>query len=274
MRILFVEDSTEEVQSCIIATDRYRHERQRDVTVVVSSDFEDARGKLDNSIDGAIIDIRLGRDRYRGNEFIEVIEKEMYRIPVAVLTATPTSVDRRLTYIGVFKKGEAKATYESLFDRFWSIHGTGLTRIMGGRGKIESSLVSVFRKNIVPQIRKWEEYGKIDSARTEKALLRHTLNHLIQLLDEEDDLDHCFPEEFYLFPPSNQDIRTGSILKEGSSGNHYVVMTPDCDLVVRGEDGRNTDMILVAAVLPGDTRFSWAGRQERGGLEYKTYKKA
>ena len=126
---------------------------------------------------------------------------------------------------------------------------------MGGRGIIEQTLSQVFLENLLPQIDKWIHYGEDDSSRTEKALLRHTLNHLLQLLD--DDADSCFPEEVYLHPPLNDDIRTGSLVKEKESGKWFAVMSPACDLVVREDGSRNTDRILIVEVDLGTTLFPW-----------------
>ena len=131
----------------------------------------------------------------------------------------------------------------------------GCTRIMGGRGIIEQTLSQVFLKNLIPQIDKWIDYGEDDSSRTEKALFRHTLNHLLQLLD--DDADSCFPEEVYLHPPINDDIRTGSLVKEKESGKWFAVMSPACDLVLREDGNRNTDRILIVEVDLGTTLFPW-----------------
>lgn len=142
--------------------------------------------------------------------------------------------------IDVFTKGET-GHYE-LLDRFWEIYNTGLTRIMGGRGLIEQRLSKVFLENLQPQIKTWVSYGEENSERTHNALLRYTLNHLLQLLEEDE--EHCFPEEFYLYPSVLDRITTGSIVK--TDDQWFVVLSPACDLVPRGENGvLNTDRLLL-----------------------------
>ena len=149
-------------------------------------------------------------------EVIQRIKERQYRFPVAILTGTPASADPEFLYIGVFKKGDPGAGYDDLLDRFWRIYDTGLTGILGGRGIIESRLSEVFWRNILPQIEKWEAYGQADSTRTENASACAThMNHLIQLIDE--DIERYFPEEFYLFPPPSENLRTGSILNDKES---------------------------------------------------------
>lgn len=255
IKLLIVEDDPQDIDTCRNTVERYRDEKQREVELVECKDVDEAFEKLDNTFDGAIIDLKLGDEGDEGNEVVQRIKERQYRFPVAILTGTPGSADPEFSYIGVFKKGDLGAGYDDLLDRFWRIHDTGLTRILGGRGIIESRLGEVFWTNILPQIEKWEVYGQADSTRTENALLRHTLNHLIQLIDEDAEL--YFPEEFYLCPPPSEKIRAGSILKEKSSEKWFVVMSPDCDLVVRANRKRNTDTVLVVEVIPANTVLDW-----------------
>ena len=254
-RLLIVEDDPQDLSICRNTIERYQHERNRQVELVECPTLEEAFQTLDGSYDGVIIDLKLGNDQNAGNAVIRRIEEQHFRIPVAVLTGTPDAVGSDLTHIGVFKKGESDARYDRILDRFWKIYDTGLTRILGGRGLIENKLGQVFRQNLLPQIGQWEKYGEVDPTRTENALLRHILNHLIQLIDEEVELS--FPEEFYLYPPVTDEISTGSIVQESETGKRFVVMSPDCDLVVRSGGGRNTDRILVVKVVPPIRLFCW-----------------
>ena len=105
---------------------------------------------------------------------------------------------------------------------------------------------TVFLKNLLPYRDKWVAYGKIDSSRTEKALLRHALSHLLQLLD--DDADRCFPEEVYLTPPLTEKKRTGSVVKELSGEHWFVILNPACDLVIRKNGNCKTDRILLVEI--------------------------
>ena len=259
IKLLVVEDDPQDIGTCQRTAERYRREKQRQVTIVESKNLDESLENVDDTFDGAIIDLRLGDDDEEGNRVIRRIREGQYRFPIAILTGTPSAADRDFSFIGVFKKGEFGAGYEDLFDRFARIQETGLTRILGGRGIVEERLTDVFWKNILPQIDKWETYGEADSARTESALLRHTLNHLIQLIDQ--DIEEYFPEEFYLHPPPNTDVRTGSILNAKGVHKQFTVMSPDCDLVVRSDGVRNTDRLLLVEVVPPDGIFDWFGRQ-------------
>ena len=258
LRLLVVEDELHEVKSCKDSAKTYAKQKGQDIDLVVCETIDKAIKKLDNYYDGAIIDLKLTGQGYEGNQVIDKIVESLFRIPVVILTGTPGKQNEDSTYFEVFKKGEI--TYHELFDRFTDIRNTGITNIMGGKGLIEARLSEVFRKNLLPQIRTWESYGKQDSKRTEKALVRYTLNHLLQLLEEDE--EHCFPEEVYLFPPFSEDPTTGSIVKEKLKDKWFVVMNPACDLVVRKNVGRNTERILVVEVDPGTELFSWFECQE------------
>ena len=102
---------------------------------------------------------------------------------------------------------------------------------------------SVFWKNVLPQLEDWKSYVSSEKD-NEKALLRFTISHLLEFLDE--DLETYFPEEMYISPPISTNIKTGSIVRNASK-NYYVVLSPACDLAVH--DGNiKTDRILVCFI--------------------------
>ena len=154
------------------------------------------------------------------------------------------NLNEKIMLIDVFTKGVTG--YDEILDKFWEIYNTGLTHIMGGRGRIEQYLNEVFLKNLLPQIKTWISYGEIDSERTEKALLRYALNHLFQLLEEDE--KHYFPEEVYLHPPMSEKITTGSIVKEETGNQPFVILSPACDLVIRKNGEFKTDRILLVEI--------------------------
>lgn len=247
MKILLVEDNEQDRKNCKDAINDFNQENQdKKVELEVAVSLSEVKEKLDNSFDGAIIDLKLADQGNEGNIVTKQIEEFYFRIPVLILTGTPDAVDRNTIIIDVLKKGEPGTGYEDILNCFWKIYDTGLTRIMGGRGLIEKTLENVFKNNLLPQKDKWVTYGEIDSARTERALLRHTLSHLLQLLD--DDADRCFPEEVYLKPPLTEKKRTGSVVKELSGEHWFVILNPACDLVIRKNGNCKTDRILLVEI--------------------------
>ena len=112
--------------------------------------------ELDSSIDGAIVDLKLGNQGGAGNQFIKEIERSFFRIPIFIFTANPRHIDDSLEGVEIHIKGDIG--YYELLDRFWNIYETGLTHIMGSRGKWKKLLSDVFKRNIFPQIDKWIEH--------------------------------------------------------------------------------------------------------------------
>ena len=247
LRLLIVEDNQRDLRSFRNSVNKYIHEKKLRIESVECQNLDEALKMLDNSFDGAIIDLKLANQGDEGNQVIKKIIESFYRIPVAIFTGNRGSLDENLNekimLIGVFTKGAIG--YNEILDKFLDIYNTGLTRIMGGRGLIEQTLSEVSLTNLFPQIETWISYGAEDLERTQKALLRYTLNHLLQLLEEEE--QPCFSEEVYLYPPISGKITTGSIVT--ADDQWFVVLSPACDLVPRGENGvLNTDYILLVEI--------------------------
>jgi hypothetical protein len=243
-RLLIADDDEQELNVCRESVTRYQDEKHRDIALVQCKTVDEALQKLDNSFDGAIIDLKFADQGNEGNQIIRRIVESQFRIPVAILTGTPGTADSGFSYIGVFKKGETG--YNDILDVFFGIYDTGLTRIMGGRGIIEENLNKVFLHNLLPQSDTWVTYGKNSPSKTEKALLRFILNHLTQLLDDDEDL--CFPEEAYIYPPLHDGLKTGCIVKQKGTQGLCVVLNPACDLIIRGSGQFNTDRILFVGI--------------------------
>ena len=243
MKILLVEDEKDQQDIFEHSIEVFNDKNALNVECEIVADVQHALDKIDGSFDGAIIDLRLGDNDEGGNEIVQQLGGSFIRIPIIFVTAFPDLVNEHPSVIKT--RSRADATYESDLLLFWDIYNTGLSRIMGGRGLIEQQLSEVFLKNLLPQISTWMTYGVENSERTEKALLRYALNHLLQLLEEDEEL--CFPEEFYLYPSVLDRITTGSIVT--TSDQWFVVLSPACDLVPRGENSvLNTDCILLVEI--------------------------
>jgi CheY-like chemotaxis protein len=247
MNLLLVEDNEQDQQSCNNAVKDFKEDNQCQINIKVCVGVEDALKSLNESYyDGAIIDMRLAEQGNEGNQVIEQIRDNFRRIPVVIMTGTPDVAEMEgFPLIGKYVKG-GEIGYSDVIQELWGIYRTGLTRIMGGRGEIEQKLSQIFIKNLLPQRKSWIEYGKEDHEKSEKAFLRHALNHLIQILDG--DVDKCYPEEMYIYPPVSTRINTGCIVKSKNSDNFYVVMNPACDLAERDNGGCNTDRALLVEI--------------------------
>lgn len=244
MKILLIEDEEDQREAFKEAVEVFNDdENNQGVEPDTAANLSEASNKIDGSYDGVIIDLVLGNDADGGNKIVRQLGDSFTRIPIIFVTAFPEDVVDHPSIIHTRRRSDGIYTSDLLL--FQKIYDTGLTRIMGGRGLIEQRLNDVFLKNLLPQINTWISYAETDSERTEKALLRYALNHLIQFLEEDEKL--CFPEEFYLYPSVLDRITTGSIVT--ADDQWFVVLSPACDLVPRGENGvLNTDHILLVEI--------------------------
>ena len=248
LKILLVEDETIPQNAFKNDVEVFKGQLNNpDVEYEIVDNVNDAVKTLDVSYDGAIIDLRLGDNDEGGKEIIQILYNEFTKIPIIVVTGLPDLV---IDHPSIIKSRSSEVgSYRDDLLLFQQIRDIGLTHIIGGRGLIEQQLREVFLENLLPQIDTWIRYGETyketDPKRTEKALLRYTLNHLLQLL--EGDEERCFPEEFYLYPPISENITTGSIVKKKKSDQPFVVLSPACDLV-RRNGGFKTDRILLVEI--------------------------
>jgi hypothetical protein len=168
-----------------------------------------------------------------------------YRIPIAVLTGTPDNVTVTCEYLGCFKKGVTG--YEEILDMIMEVHATGITRILGGRGLLEDAMTNIFWNHFLPQLKTWKAY-RSSGRETEQSILRMVLNHLLDLLDNDE--NPARPEEMYIVPPLSAGIKTGSIMSKKIDKKRFIVISPPCDLVVRSSGLFKTDKVLLAELVP------------------------
>ena len=248
LKIMFVEDAEDQQESfkdTVEVFNRNNQQHNLKVEYKIAADPVEASNIIDGSYDGAIIDLKLDDDEEGGNKIVKELYDTFTRIPIIFVTAYADLVIDHPSVIKIRRREDG--TYNSDLLLFQKIQDTGLTRIMGGRGSIEQQLREVFLKNLLPQINTWISYGQThkdtDPERTEKALLRHALNHLYQILE---DNERYFPEEVYLHPSMSDKITTGSIVKVGNQS--FIVLSPACDLVIRENGEYKTDWILLVEI--------------------------
>lgn len=257
LKIMVVEDDAGQRDIIRESVEVYERDKGRKVEVEYCEDVEDALDKINGTFDGAIVDLKLKDQPEGGNTIVQEMEGALFRVPVIFVTGHPDLVINR--EIVIRRRAREERTYSEDFDEFFDIYQTGLTKIMGGRGIIEKTLNDVFVKNLLPQRQAWIAHGQDDAARTEKALLRFALNHLMQLLD--DDEHPCFPEEVYIYPPLHGDLKTGSIVENKENRCLSVVLTPACDLYARKGGAMKTDRILLVEIDNVDKGYGYLFRK-------------
>lgn len=249
---LLVEDDAGDRQGFIQSVERYKHENGIDINVVECEDLETALEKLDDSFDGAVVDMKLGMEGGEGNKVLESLDRKKLRMPVVILTGTPGEADDQFVHIDIKKKGEADNI--DIISDFVQIHDSGLTKVMGSRGIFEEMLSFVYKENILSQKDIWKKYGSEDPERSEKALMRHVLNHLMHMVDV--DVESCVPEEFYICPPVDAIVRTGSVLRSRNGDDAFAVLTPLCDLTARADGEINARRVTLCKICSFEYCFN------------------
>ena len=253
LKILLVEDDTDYQNIFKDDVEVFKNQpNNMDVDFEIAENVREAVTKIDESYHGAdesyhgaIIDLQLSGNEEGGNEIVQILYEEFTKIPIIFVTSFADSVNNHPSVIKIRRREDG--SYHSDLLLFQQIRDIGLTYIIGGGGLIETQLREVFLENLLPQIDTWIRYGETyketDPKRTEKALLRYTLNHLFQRLEADNEL--FLPIEFYLYPPLPDKITTGSMVKENNQW--FVVLSPACDLVFRnGQFG--TERILFVEI--------------------------
>jgi len=251
MKLLLVEDNEQQRELWVDTVVTRNSQKKSDETAIelrCSCSVASAEKQLDGSFDGVIIDWKLGSED--GGGVILEMSNSLRRIPFYIYAASPLSdhsVANNPACIGVSTKSEGQGEQiREILDLFRDIYDTGLTRIIGGRGEIEKGMLKVFTKSIMPQRKEWIKHSKKGRSNVEKALLRHTLNHLIHLIDQNQ--DPYYPEEAYIFPMDTEEIMTGRVVfGKNPSLERFVILSPACDLVVRNGKMK-TDRILLVSI--------------------------
>lgn len=259
MKILFIEDTPTDVEAFNNTLDLYRLQNAGatiDSKNIASLDeFNGEEKDLDN-YDAVIVDIKLkdtdgnsDADTDAGNQIIEHIEKSFRNIPVYICTGTPENVSYRGNFcIGEpYIKGE-QDVYAKIIDHAYKLHNTGLMQLIGGKGKLQELIQKIYKENIKSDIDKWIEH-KGCGKNTEGILSRYIAACISAHLESS---CPAVKEEMFMRPPADTTLKTGSIIQHNDSREYFVVLTPECDLVIRSDGLPKADMVLLCK-LESDT---------------------
>ena len=233
LRLLIIEDDKDFHDSYLKQIKLFnRDHTDIEVNCIFAESAEDAKSNLEQGqFDAAIVDMKLGSSdtEYAGNELIEIIKNNL-RFPTFVLTANPEKIEEEKgNENDLFKikvKGSDEGNFTTILNELKEIHQTKITKILGKSGQIEKYLNDIFWKHLSKSINVWATDKTRNSDEKEKSLLRYTLSHIQEYIDQEMDLYH--PSEFYISPRIKTKIYTGDILKNGDK--NWIVLTPACDL--------------------------------------------
>jgi len=236
INLLIVEDDDDQYELYYeTAEDFNKNNQDFKFSITRKSDFDDAHeALLSRSFDAAIVDLNLKASEASeasGNKVLEKIVGDL-RFPVFVVSGNlnmldPVYEDKRSSFLKFYNRVDSNS---DIFEEIRNIYSTGITRILGGRGEIESRLSEIFWNHLANDLDVW--INKTISS--EKALLRYALSHLNEYLDLSSD-DRSFYEEaeFYIKPPIREHIATGDIIESKNDAFRYIVLSPACDVEVR-----------------------------------------
>ena len=207
-----------------------------------------------NIFDGAIVDLDLmgtGGTDTSGNEVIREI-KENLRFPIFVITGTPHNIASELNIpnfiFNVYERDNVDV-YEIL-NKFKLIKVTGILNLLNRNGKIEELIQNIFWNHISTSLDGWIFDDKRNPDEKEDSLLRYTILHMLEYLDE----NKVHPSEFYITRPIKTLLSTGDLVKRGDY--RYVVLTPSCDFVFRPNGDRNVRNVFLLKIIELPDHFS------------------
>lgn len=225
LNILLVEDNDTDINTFKSSLEFFEAENEITIGLSIAKDFEAATNLIQKNIfDGVVLDLSLNNDDQGGKQIIETILDQKMIIPIIVYTGTPDDISE-YNYIEVYKKGETESVITEILKDLKKTKDFGFNDLFNAKGEIQDFLKDVFYQNIYHQKKHWIGYD--DKELVKKAILRHTLNHLTQHIDKTD--NKYFLEEMYIYPPIDKTIKTGSVIKQNTSNNYNIVLTPACD---------------------------------------------
>lgn len=255
MRILLIEDCDKDIEAFKSSVEAWNIGKPEPIVIEECKSLEDSWSKLltVGDLDGIVLDLKLPNDK-NGKEVVKRLNMLYWRIPVVVLTGTP-SEDNDACQEGCLKtfiKGEQE--HKVILDLLWDCKRSGLMELLGGKGVFEKYLKTVFDKCITPRFDEWRSLLTLPNLNdaedaTQAALSRHVVSCLLAMLQQDDNIIQ--PEECYLLLPDENLVapRPGMIL-ENKQKEQFLLLNPPCDLAIRSDGHSNSNMLLLVPITP------------------------
>jgi len=248
MNLLIVEDDKPTIQSYLDNIESFNKKSDVKIEPEVFDNLEDAKNSLISpDYDAAIIDLKLssGSVELEGLQIVDEIQEKL-RFPMFIVSGSLGQVEREES--AFFKKRSRDGNFKDILHEIVSIYNTGVTNILGKRGTIEKYLNSIFWNHMSTSMDLWINDANRTAQEKENSLLRYTLLHMQEHIDEE--LEKYHPSEFYITKPIKKNLFTGDIVEIDKT--RYLVLTPSCDIVIRPDGSRNADFILFCKIRHPD----------------------
>lgn len=273
--LLIIEDDDSQIEIYQDAVDEYnRKAPEIKFNIVVEKSLSNGLQILKSNVfDGATIDLKLSSKdtEGEGNEIIREIRNK-YRFPIVVLSGYPDDLDDELREENRFFRIYPRSSimYSQILDDFIKIYSTGVTRILGIRGVINTLLDDIFWNRLSNSIDYWIKQS-IPGSNTEKIISRYIVTHLSEFLDlnEEGKFENYHVSEIYISPPVRKFLFTGDIITNTQTNQDYIVLSPACDMAHEGKAA----CIVLAKIMELDMDKVKEYKSYLGSDKEKTRKK-
>lgn len=248
MNLLIVEDDKPTIQSYRDNIESFNRKSDIQIEAEVIDNLEDAKNSLISpNYDAAIIDLKLSSNTVdlEGLEIVDEIQNKL-RFPLFIVSGSLGQVQQEES--AFLKKRSRDGNFKDILTEIIDIYKTGVTNILGQKGTIEKYLNSIFWNHMSNSMDLWINDATRTPKEKENSLLRYTLLHMQEHIDEE--LEKYHPSEFYITKPIKKNLFTGDIVEVGK--NRFLILTPSCDIVLRKDGTRNADFILFCKIKPLD----------------------
>lgn len=246
MKLLIIEDDKATIQSYLDNIESFNRTSIVKIESKVIENLNDAKNSLlSPDYDAAIIDLKLSSNSIdlEGLEIVNEIQEKL-RFPIFIVSGSLGQVDREEN--AFFKKRSRDGNFKEILNEIVGIYNTGVTNILGTKGTIEAYLNSIFWNCMSNSMDLWISDNTRNPKEKENSLLRYTLLHMHEFIDEE--LGKYHPSEFYITKPIKKNLFTGDIVLLEKS--RYIILTPSCDIVLRSGGKRNAEYILFCKIKP------------------------
>jgi hypothetical protein len=175
--------------------------------------------------------------------------KQRVFLPIVFFTGLPEYV-REFTSDIVRIAGKADG-YEALIAEIEHIVRSGFIELKNDvNGIVKEGLRSFFWDFVHPNAQIISDLNN-DDVSLKYLLLRRLGRNLSSQSARRASINTAFnqenshPMEFYIYPPMNGEFETGDLIKQKGTEDYSVIITPSCDLVDRGKNGRSVEKILI-----------------------------
>lgn len=221
------------------------------LNVQVEESFEKSQELIKNSdFDIVVLDLFKDGTQKDDDAGIKVLQtiRDFLFVPVIFYTGHAYKIlDYKSEIVGVVNKGDGIEALTSEIER------------------IINSKLALLKKNIIEHINQelkqyfWETVDKQKSIfnsqdidyslgylilrRISKSLSKENIKKILG--DNKIKEEKVHPMEFYLYPSSNGEFESGEILEK--NGDFFAILTPDCDMIDRGNGLRKAKRVLLAS---------------------------